>query len=244
MLLPIKPICSGSKIRRDGTSLVFIQYCQSAENKTLLNTEIAIPPNYWNKKLERISDNLPTAFGIANNLNKEIQRQVRLAEDIISYALANKIPDPVQFAKSTFTPGFNLSTLQKAPKESKAVRPKVNRDFFVQFDDYIKSKEKSVAPSTLQVFKNLKVILQSFESYREKAISFDEIDYNFYEEFLNYLSFEHIHQNKKEVLKGFKTNTVGKNIKQLIIFLKNRKQKKIVPELAHIAAKGPSTVKF
>ncbi len=30
-------------------------------------------------------------------------------------------------------------------------------------DDYIKSKEKSVAPSTLQVFKNLKVILQVFQ---------------------------------------------------------------------------------
>ncbi len=171
MLLPIKPICSASKIRRDGTSLIFIQYCQSAENKTLLNTEIAIPPNYWNKKLERISDNLPTAFGIANNLNKEIQRQIRLAEDIISYALANKIPDPVQFAKSTFIPNFDLSTLEKAAKENKAGRPKVNRDFFVQFDDYIKSKEKSVATSSLHVFKNLKVILQLFQAFRKKPIS-------------------------------------------------------------------------
>lgn len=199
MLLPIKPICSASKIRRDGTSLIFVQYCQSAENKTLLNTEIVIPPNYWNKKLERISDNLPTTFGIANNLNKEIQRQIRLAEDIISYALANKIPDPVQFAKTTFTPNFELRTLEKAAKENKAARPKINRDFFVQFDEYIKSKEQSVAQSTLQVFKNLKVILQSFQTVSKKPITFDEIDYNFYEEFLNYLSFEHIHQNKKEV---------------------------------------------
>lgn len=239
MLLPIKPICSASKIRRDGTSLVFIQYCQSAENKTLLNTEIAIPPNYWNKKLERISDTLPTGFGIANNLNQEIQRQIRIAEDIISYALANKMPDAVQFVKSTFTPNFDLSTLEKAVKENKAARPKVNKDFFVQFDDYIKSKEQSVAPSTLHVFKNLKFILQSFEAFRKKPITFDEIDYNFYEEFLNYLSFEHIHQNKKEVLKGFKTNTVGKNIKQLIIFLKNRRQKKIILELDTTGFKIP-----
>ena len=42
MLLPIKPICSASKIRRDGTSLIFIQYCLNTENKTLLNTEIGI----------------------------------------------------------------------------------------------------------------------------------------------------------------------------------------------------------
>lgn len=239
MLLPIKPICSASKMRRNGTSLIFIQYCQSAENKTLLNTEIAIPPNLWNKKLERIAENLPTSFGIANNLNKEIQRQIRLAEDIISYALANKIADPVQFVKSTFKINFDIRTLEKAAKENKASRPRINKDFFFQLDDYIKSKEQSVAPSTLQVFRNLKVILQSFETVRKKPITFDEIDYNFYEEFLNYLSFEHIHQNKKEVLKGFKTNTVGKNIKQLIIFLKNRKQKKIAPELDTTGFKIP-----
>lgn len=51
-------------------------------------------------------------------------------------------------------------------------------------------------------------------------LAFDEIDYNFYEEFLNCLFFQHIRQNKKELLKGFKTNTVGKNIKRLIIFKK------------------------
>ncbi len=51
--------------------------------------------------------------------------------------------------------------------ENKAAKPKINRDFFFQFDDYIKSKEQSVAPSTLQVFKNLKVILQSFEIFRK-----------------------------------------------------------------------------
>jgi len=45
MLLPIKAICDRKKIRKDGTCLVFIQYCYSAERKTLLNTEIAIPVN-------------------------------------------------------------------------------------------------------------------------------------------------------------------------------------------------------
>jgi len=54
MLLPITPICSQSKVRKDGTSLVFIQYCKNADDKTLLNTEIAIPPNFWHKKLKRI----------------------------------------------------------------------------------------------------------------------------------------------------------------------------------------------
>jgi len=231
MLLPIKPICSASKIRRDGTSLIFIQYCMSADNKTLLNTEITIPPRFWNKKLNRVSDNLPIEVGKAVELNKELQRQIRLAEDIISFAIDRKMNDPVKFAKATFKLDFDISQLEKVAKNKPEGQPKINRDFFFQFDDYIKSKEKSVAQSTLDVFKNLKVILQSFQTFRKKPITFDGVDYNFYEEFVNYLTFEHIHQNRKEITKGFKINTVGKNIKQLIIFLKNRKQKKVITEL-------------
>src|SRR5438128_2088232 len=102
MLLPIKPICSSSKVRRDGTSLVFIQYCRSAGDKTLLNTEIAIPPNYWHAKHNRISEKLPETYGKADDLNKELQRQIRLVEDIISFAISKDIADPVQFAKATF----------------------------------------------------------------------------------------------------------------------------------------------
>lgn len=41
MLLPIKPICDPKNARRDGTSLIYLQYCYSATNRTLLNTEIA-----------------------------------------------------------------------------------------------------------------------------------------------------------------------------------------------------------
>jgi hypothetical protein len=33
MLLPIRPICNRKKIRKDGTSLIQIQYCFSAEKK-------------------------------------------------------------------------------------------------------------------------------------------------------------------------------------------------------------------
>jgi hypothetical protein len=99
MLLPIKPICCASKIRRDGTSLIFIQYCMSADNKTLLNTEITIPPRFWNKKLDRVSDNLPPEIGKAAEINKKLQRQIRPAEDIISFAIERKMNDDRQSLK-------------------------------------------------------------------------------------------------------------------------------------------------
>jgi hypothetical protein len=49
--------------------------------------------------------------------------------------------------------------------------------------------------------------------------------------YFHYLAFEHIHLNRKAAVKGFKANTIGKSIKQLIIFLKNRKAKKIITHL-------------
>lgn len=231
MLLPIKPICSSSKTRRDGTSLVFIQYCRSAEDKTLLNTGIAIPPSCWNKKQQRISEKLPEFYGNAQDFNKELQRQIRLAEDIISFAISKDMVDPVQFVKGTFKPDFDLSILEKAASNIEVAKSKVNRDFFFQYDAYITSKLNTVADSTLDVFRNLKVILEAFQIFRKKPITFDEIDIEFYDEFVQYLTFEHVHQNRKGVVKGFKTNTVGKNVKQLIIFLKTPRVKKIAPEM-------------
>ena len=60
MLLPIKPICSASKIRRDGTSLIFIQYCEMLTIRLYLIPELQFLRQFWNKKLNRVSDNLPT----------------------------------------------------------------------------------------------------------------------------------------------------------------------------------------
>jgi len=99
MLLPIKPICERKDMRRDGTSLIYIQYCYSAEKRTLLNTEIAIPPLYWNKKRLGISNDLPEIYGNALHLNEEINRMIRLAQDLVSFALKNKIEDRGQFVK-------------------------------------------------------------------------------------------------------------------------------------------------
>lgn len=230
MLLPIKPICPASKMRKDGTSLIFLQYCKSEEDKTLLNTEIPIPPRYWHKKLKRVADDLPAEYGDYEKINLEVHRMYRIAEDIIKYAIKKNYPDPVQFVKDTFSPYYDTNKLE-IEKPKSLPKEKVNLDFFFQFEEYLKSKEGSVADGTMDVFKNLKLILETFQTYRKKPITFDKIDFNFYEEFVRYLTFEHVHIRRKKQQKGLKVNTIGKNIKQLIIFLNNRKAKKIIPEL-------------
>ncbi|WP_235921332.1 Arm DNA-binding domain-containing protein, partial [Foetidibacter luteolus] len=86
MLFPIRPICNPGKTRRDGTSLIQIQYCYSGDKKTLLNTGIAIPPPYWMKRRLSISDDLPAIYGNLMNLNSELKRMLRIAEDIVEFS--------------------------------------------------------------------------------------------------------------------------------------------------------------
>ncbi|MFX1706898.1 site-specific integrase [Chitinophaga sp. CC14] len=229
MLLPLKLVCKSSKIRRDGTSLIFIQYCYNSDKRTLLNTEIAIPPAYW--KRSRIATNLPEIFGDPETLNKKLKSMLRVVEDIISHAVQKKIIDLLAFVKSTFKPDLNPEALSPMANEVANKQPETNLDFYFQIDDYIKCKTNKVTPGMLRVYKNMKDHLQAYQDYRRAVITFNCIDFNFYEGLVDFLTFEYIQRRRKTVTKGLKTATVGKTIKQLRIFVRDRVRRKIIPPI-------------
>jgi integrase len=229
MLLPIKPVCKKALKRRDGTSIIFIQYCHTGEKRTLLNTGISIPPNYWNIKRHSINADLPSLFGEADLLNKQLQNMIRIAEDIVVYAVQKKINDPKAFLKKTFEPNFDLSRLAEKAKQVNS--PKVNLDIYFQIDEYMKSKIKQVTPHMLNVYRNMRDTLKAFEIYRKKKITFESFDVQFYEEFVDYMMYDHLLRRRKKVIKGFRISTVGKTIKQLRIFLRNRIRRGIIPPI-------------
>lgn len=117
MRLPIKLICRTRKVHGDGTSTVFIQYCYNAEHKTLLHTGIKIPPVYWNKNQCCITNKLPIEFGNHEELNKELKRQFRIAEDLVTYAIESKMPDKGAFVKNSFSPSMETAGVEKRIKE-------------------------------------------------------------------------------------------------------------------------------
>lgn len=141
-MLPIKPICKKALVRKDGTSVIFIQYCHSQEKRTLLNSGIAIPPNYWNQKRLRINADLPVLYGEADVLNEQLQESIRVTQDIVNYALKKKITDPLEFLKKTFRPGLDLSKLEEKTKEIE--KPKVNLDCKVPQSSPTEVREKSL----------------------------------------------------------------------------------------------------
>lgn len=227
MLLPIKPICKKVLKRRDGTSIIFIQYCQSGENRTLLNTGISIPPNFWNLRRNGINADLPASYGNSDDLNKRLQNMIRVAEDILSYAIQKKMLDPKAFLKKTFKPNFDLSRLAEKAKE--ACLPKMNLDVYFQLDDYMRSKIKLVTPNMINLYRNLRETLKAFEIFRKKKITFESFDVQFYDEFVDYMMYEHVHRRRKQIVKGFRISSVGKTIKHLRVFLRNRMRRGIIP---------------
>lgn len=69
------------------------------------------------------------------------------------------------------------------------------------------------------------------------TITFDKIDAKFYEQF-RYLTYEIPLLRKCRVTKGLMVNTIGKTIRQLKAFLKDRMTKKIIPLIDLGAFKG------
>ena len=231
MSLPIKLICRKSKALTDENCSIYIQYCCDEKHKPLFGTEVRIPLSYWNKKKRCLSSQLPQEYGDYKAINNELIRRKKIVEDLVTYALLKKIQNRVEFVKRYYSPTFDISEIETKEKEIAAqqeTKKKNKLNVYYQFDEFIKSKERKVSKSTLTVYGNVKSHLLAFEAFRNQEITFDSFDFNFYEDFVDYLSFEHVHMRRKTLLTGLKLNTIGKTIKHLRGFIKDRVKRKII----------------
>ena len=225
MLLPLKAVIS-KKARKDGKSLIYFQYCFSSTHRVLLNTEIAIPKAFWNTKRQCISKLLPIETGDSDQLNADLGKVKKTIEAIIEQGISINEPNIGAYVKTMFKPGLDISTLPQKPVavSKKAKEP----DFFTEMEIYIKSKEKQVCEKGLANFVTTKVRLQAFQTFRGKPITFKELDYNFYLELLEFLTYDYSLQNRKTPEFGLRISSIGKNIKQLRMFVKDRVRRKII----------------
>jgi hypothetical protein len=104
-------------------------------------------------------------------------------------------------------------------------------DFFFQIDDYIKSKEKKVSPGMFSIYKNLKDHLLAYQQHSGKKITFDSFDYNFYEGLVDFLTYIYVLKGKMKGQVGLRRSSIGKTVKQLRTFLRDRIRRKIIPAI-------------
>lgn len=215
MRQPIKLIIKKEKVHKDGTSMIFLQYCYSAQRRVLISTGIAIPPSYWNARTSSISQQLPTEYGNVDTLETALREKLRKAESMVDYAVRKTHTCPMRFLKRN----FRLADTWKLEQMDDANK---HQDVFYQIDQYIRDKTGLVKPSTLTVTRNMKKHLSSFEAHLGYTITFDKIDAKFYEQLIRYLTYEIPLLRKCRITNGLMVNTIGKTIRQLKTFLKDR----------------------
>jgi hypothetical protein len=219
---PVKLIIKKGAVRKDGTAVIFRQYCHNSEQRILLNTDVVIPPQYWNKRLERITETLPVKFKNVDKLQTTLTQKLRKAEDMVGYALKQKNTCPMKFLKENFTLDDKWGFEQMMGEQN-------SLDVYFNIDDYVSSKGTTVKQCTINFINAMKAHLMSFETFRKEPITFDSFDVHFYEDFVKFLTYDIVQLRRKDIIKGLKVNSVGKTIKHLKSFLKDRMRKKIIP---------------
>lgn len=228
MLLPIKPICEAKDARKDGTSIIFIQYCYGANKRVLLNTKIPIPPKYWNEANLSILKDLPPQYGNVEELNESLTKMLRSVEDLVTIANKQGIVDKGSFVRKLFSPGMSINDMSASLAVEVQKTETSELDVYTQIDDYILSRKKKVSKATISILNILKEHLKAFQVHRGAQITFSSFDYSFYESFIDFLTFDYVQPRKKEIVYGLKINTIGKTIKKLRAFIKDRVKRKIV----------------
>ena len=132
-------------------------WLHSAEQRILLSTDVPIPANYWNKKTERIAENLPSQYGNVSELQKSLTEKLRKAEDMVEHAVKKRSACPMQFLKENFHLQENWKLEQMSGSEK-------NLDVYYNIEDYVKSKESTVKHCTINVINAMKAHLKCFES--------------------------------------------------------------------------------
>jgi site-specific recombinase XerD len=218
-MLPVKAICDRRE-RKVGNQIC-IQYCFSSEKRTVLGTEIYVPMKYWHKKLSRIKPEMPLEYGDYRILNGQIGRMLRNVEDLISLAEKNG-KDPIEFVKRQFKPDMHIDQVRITETADNDI------NFYNEIEAYIEVKTKRTSKDMPRIYRNMRDHLKKFEAFRKKPITFDCLTLTFYEEFVEFLMYHYVQKGRYPGTVGLKTNTVGKTIKQLRTFLRDRIRKRII----------------
>lgn len=221
MRQPIKLVIKKGDVHKNGTNLIYVQYCFSSQKRLLLSTDISIPAAYWNEKTCSILASLPAQYGDPKSLQANLRQKYRLAEQIVDYALHDNT-DPVRFLKRRFKEG-GVHYDQPVNYDNNVL------NVFYQMDLYINGKIGMVKDTTLGTLRQMKNHVEAYQRYKKTTLSFDAFGLDFYQKFVKFLTYDFPVLRRNKPTKGLRINTIGKTIKHFKSFLKDRIARRIIP---------------
>ncbi len=203
------PYVKPNYITKNGDTPVYIRYNYSRVKRAFIPVNIDIEPNHWDYRRRKLKKACPDY----DKYEKEIRKLNNRISKIIEYANDHYIDPTIEFV---------LLELEK----DKDYNGKKNRiDFFEQLDDFIKERDGKVSKDTIKDYNSLKKHLKKYSEHTKDDVTFKKMDLKFYNSFVNYLRYDSVKPNKT---KGQRDNTIGKQIKNLKIFLRDRMDQEII----------------
>jgi integrase len=184
-------------------TLILLVY-RFGDNKFVYSTGESIHPDNWDKATQRAKTNLKgNKTQLENNkaTNLQLERYSVKLTEILSALSAAKQQPAVDFLRG------------EMDKEFKKHQPREKSTFFEWFDNWIanvkltrENPPKPINKRTTLKYRTTLKTLQDFANLKRKGkLNFDDIDLDFYGDFVEYLAKE----------KNHTPNTVGKYIKTL-----------------------------
>jgi len=197
-----KFIIRKNRVNTKGQTAIYLQFVHRSDPK-LISTGIKIKPKYWDDYKGKLRSTHPDFNVLAATLSKLEAKVNRILHE----ALMQEAEPTIDYVKSKLN--------DEEPKTNKPIRttkketstPKIN--FYKAMDEYIEINKSTKAKGTVARYGVLKRHIQNFEKKRKFKISFDSINYDFFEGFQNYFITDLDNTN----------NTFRKNIKSLKAFL-------------------------
>lgn len=152
----------------------------------------------WNVEKQRIKTN---KAGILNA--NEVNEYLSFLETNLKKEFSRLIAENQEIST-----GIVKNFLDNLTKQGDYSREDETVTFWTAFDKFISIKERQVKPVTIRAYQQTITRLKDFEKQKGKRIEFDSININFYHEFNEHLE-----------MMEFSTNTIGKYIKNLKVFM-------------------------
>ncbi len=176
------------------------------ENNVLfkVSTKEKILPDHWDLEKQRAKRSCPRFRQINDVLNRakvevsKIWDEEKAKGQIEVNVIRNRVK--ALFTTPKTKGGLKLSEVDGAVE---------GKRFAEAFEEFHELKKRKDSKATFEKYQSLKKHLSGFEKKKGKEITFHEINYSFYEHFVDYLYYDLGHLN----------NTVGKYIRSLKSFL-------------------------
>jgi integrase len=184
------------------------------DKRLKISTGETVIPKFWNPTEQRVREvkSYPR-FVIVNDRLRELKNA---AETAISSFRRKGVEPSIKDLKKEYLRLLTGSVIEKEP------------ELWEEFGLFLESEKGRVVNDVIKDYNSLKKHLKSYESVYREEINFKSFNYSFYQKFVQFLTYEVI---KPDGMKGLATNTIGKQIKNLKIFLNHCTKKGVIERI-------------